>query len=81
MTTAAAEKTKRYVTPRVNIIEEAGQVRIEAELAGVPKENVEIEVKQGELSLVGHRQQVNGDGRYLLRERAPADYRRIFALR
>ena len=48
MTTAAAEKTKRYVPPRVHIIEEAGPVRIEAELAGVPKENVEIEVKQGE---------------------------------
>jgi HSP20 family protein len=80
MTTATAEKTERYIVPRVNVVEEPGQVRIEAELAGVPKENVELEVKEGELTLIGRRPERNGDGRYLLRERTPAHYRRVFTL-
>ncbi len=80
MTTATAKTAQRHVMPRVNIVEEPGQVRIEAELAGVAKENVELEVKDGELTLVGHRSSTNGKGAYLLRERVPADYRRVFAL-
>lgn len=80
MTTATAEKTKRYIMPRVNVVEEPDRVRIEAELAGVSKENVDVEVKEGELTLIGRREQPVGDGRFLLRERPPADYRRVFAL-
>jgi HSP20 family protein len=80
MTTATAEKTKRYIMPRVNVIEEPDKVRIEAELAGVSKDNIDVEIKEGELTLIGHRDHPEGDGRFLLRERAPADYRRVFAL-
>jgi HSP20 family protein len=80
MTTATAEKTKRYIMPRVNVIEEPDKVRIEAELAGVSKDKVDLEVKEGELTLIGHREHPEGDGRFLLRERAPADYRRVFTL-
>ncbi|MFO7975565.1 MAG: Hsp20/alpha crystallin family protein [Candidatus Hydrogenedentota bacterium] len=80
MTTATAEKSTRYIMPRVNVIEEPDKVRIEAELAGVSKDNIELEVKEGELTLVGHRDHPEGDGRFLLRERAPADYRRVFVV-
>ena len=80
MTTATAEKTARYVMPRVNVVEEPDKVRIEAELAGVSREDIELEVNEGELTLIGRRARTNGDGRYLLRERTPADYRRVFSL-
>ncbi len=80
MTTATEERTRRYIMPRVNVIEEPERVRIEAELAGVSKGNVDVEVKEGELTLIGHREHPDGDGRFLLRERALADYRRVFTL-
>lgn len=80
MTTATAQKVRQYIMPRVNIVEEPEQVRIEADLAGVAKDNVELEVKDGELTLVAHRAKANGTGVYLLRERNPVDYRRVFTL-
>ena len=55
MTTATAEKTTRYLMPRVNVVEEPDKVRIEAELAGVSREDIELEVKEGELTLIGRR--------------------------
>ncbi|HNV21224.1 MAG TPA: Hsp20/alpha crystallin family protein [Candidatus Hydrogenedentes bacterium] len=80
MTTATAQETRQYIMPRVNIVEEPEQVRIEAELAGVEKDKVELEVKDGELTLAARRASTSGKGVYLLRERTPADYRRVFAL-
>ena len=55
MTTATAQETRQYIMPRVNIVEEPEQVRIEAELAGVEKDKVELEVKDGELTLAARR--------------------------
>jgi HSP20 family protein len=80
MTTCAPEITTRYVIPRVNIVEETDSVIIEAELPGVSKESVTLEVKEGELVLVGKREQRASNGHYVLRERAAAHYRRAFAL-
>ena len=72
-------ETKQYVCPRVNIIDRADSVVLEAELPGVPKNGVDIEVNQGELTITGHRK--NGhQGRYCIAERPQADYRRVFAV-
>ncbi len=72
-------ETKQYVCPRVNIIDRPEDVVLEAELPGVPKNGVDIEVKDGELTIIGHR--TNGhQGRYCIAERPRADYRRVFAL-
>lgn len=77
-----AEKAeeKVYVSPRVNIIERSEDVLIEAELPGVPKDGIELEIKNDELTLIGHRAQSNGARRAVFCERARADYRRVFAL-
>ncbi len=81
MTTACAtEAPTRYLIPRVNVIENVDQVLIEAELPGVDKSNLTLEVKEGELTLVGKRSNGSREGSYVMRERAAADYRRVFAL-
>ncbi len=80
MTTCAPERPITYVMPRVNIIEQPESVIIEAELPGVPKDGIHLEVKDNELTLVGKRAAANGEGRMHVQERAPVDYRRVFAL-
>ncbi len=81
MTTELKEREETmYVSPRVNIIEEKEAVRIEAELPGVAKEGLEIEVKGDELTLIGRRAKPALEGTPLVRERRNFDYRRVFAL-
>lgn len=80
MTACAPEVTARYLVPRVNVVDETERIVIEAELPGVSKSDVSIEVKEGELTLTGKRGNGPSEGRYLMRERAAADFRRVFAL-
>ena len=74
------QKQAMYVTPRVNIIEEKDLVRVEAELPGVPKDGVDLEVNGNELTLTGHRKSQTAEGMPLIRERRAYDFRRVFAL-
>lgn len=80
MSVSAPEKTSCYMMPRVNILEKADEVVIEAELPGVPKDGTQLEIKDNELTLIGRRKSWESEGRIHLRERAQADYRRVFAL-
>ncbi len=80
MSTCAPEKATCYMMPRVNILEKADEVVIEAELPGVPKDGAQLEIKENELTLTGHRKSSTDDARVHLRERTQADYRRVFAL-
>jgi HSP20 family protein len=80
MTACAPEVATRYLVPRVNVVDEAERVVIEAELPGVSKTGLSLEVKEGELTLTGNRGDAPREGHYIMRERAFADYRRVFAL-
>ena len=72
----------RYVAPRVNIFETDDAVTIEAEMPGVKKEGVEIEIDENELCLKGHRAKRDGagEGQMRFQERPPADFARTFML-
>lgn len=74
------ERQERYVAPVVNIIDQVDTVVIEAELPGVPKDGTELEVKDGELRIVGHRKSAKNDGQLRINERPRADYLRVFTL-
>lgn len=80
MTTCAPELATRYLVPRVNIVDETEHVVIEAELPGVSKTDLSLEVKDGELTMTGRRTATPREGHYIMRERAAADYRRVFTL-
>ena len=80
MTTCAPEIATRYMVPRVNVVDETEHVVIEAELPGVSKQDLALEVKDNELTLTGKRATVPREGCYIMRERAAADYRRVFTL-
>jgi len=74
------ETQERYVAPVVNIIDKTDTVLVEAELPGVPKDGAEIEIKDGELKIIGHRKFASSSGQLRINERPRADYLRAFTL-
>lgn len=77
MTTATAQE---YISPRVNIVDQAETVLLEVELPGVTKDRIELDVKNDELTLIGRRNTSASPGSLHVCERPKRDYRRVFAL-
>jgi len=69
-----------YVSPEVNIFENSEGYILEAEMPGVNKDGLEITLEGSEITIVGRRAQETVPGEPLLRERQPADFRRVFEL-
>jgi HSP20 family protein len=78
--TAQQNRQTEYVAPEVNIFETKDGYVVEAEMAGVNKDGLEITVEDNELTIVGHRSSDSVNGQPLFRERRLADYRRSFEL-
>lgn len=74
------ESTEKYVTPRVNVLEDAEAVTIEADFPGVARDDAEVEVRDGHLILKGDRKPNGAAGRYRIHERQSAGFYRTFAL-
>ncbi len=72
--------TLDYVAPEVNIYETLEGYVLEAEMPGVNKDGLEITLEGTEITIVGRRGQDPVAGEPLLRERQPADFRRVFEL-
>ncbi len=77
MTTTTREQ---YVTPRVNVLEDAEAVTIEADFPGVANGDAEVELRDGHLILKGERKSNGASGRYRIHERQSAGFYRAFAL-
>lgn len=76
------EKTSpiSYVTPVVDIHEDADGYTIEAEMPGVGKGGVAVTVENGELVFTGTRARKGERGRKIYGETQDVDYRRVFDL-
>ena len=74
------QQEREYVSPEVNIFETKDGYVLEAEMPGVSKEGLEITLEGNEITIVGHRKNEVVTGSPLFRERALADYRRVFEL-
>jgi HSP20 family protein len=73
-------REQEYATPEVNIFETKDGYLLEAEMPGVSKEGLEITLEANEITIVGHRKNEVVTGSPLFRERALANYRRVFEL-
>jgi HSP20 family protein len=71
---------KRYRNPAVDICEDEGAVILRVEMAGVDKENLDVQIDGDELIISGKRLDIDPQGTYLVRERIAADYRKVFTL-
>ena len=71
---------REFVSPEVNIVETKDGYVLEAEMPGVSKEGLEVTLEGNEMTIVGHRKNEVVTGTPLFRERALADFRRVFEL-
>lgn len=69
-----------YVTPPVNLHQDAEGYTLEVEMPGVGKDGVEITAGDGKLVIVGHRKVPENAGKAIYRERNPRGFRRVFDL-
>ncbi len=70
----------KYLRPAASVIEKPEGFIIEADLPGVAREGIALNVENGVLTIQGHRKPVAGVGRSLHRESTSLDYRRAFQL-
>jgi len=69
-------------TPVVNIFESDNEVLVEAEMPGVAKDSILVEIEQDELRLRGRTAETQTGKEYttLYSERRPCEYRRVFLI-
>jgi len=73
-------KAESYVKPRVRIVENEDAYVLEAELPGVNKNGLTVDLKGNVLTLEGRRDSQTVTGNLVYRESRPATYRRVFEL-
>jgi len=75
------EKRERWVLPYSRISEARdGSIVVSLEMPGVSKEDLGIEVENGELRVTGRRKEKRVEGEVLLRERREGSFSRTFTL-
>ncbi len=76
------EKEKRYIIPEVDIYEKEDEFVVKAEMPGVEKENVDIDVADGKLVLTGELPEeyskIGEESELTYQEFALANYKRTF---
>jgi len=75
-----ARREPAYVLPEVNIFETKDGYAVEAEMPGVSKDGLEVTLEGNEITIHGRRAPETTVGEPLLRERYPAEFRRVFEI-
>jgi len=75
------ENTK-VISPLTNIIEKEKEVILEAEMVGLTREDIDLELNGNDLTIVGKQRGNGAPEGYstLYKERGPIEYRRSFTL-
>ena len=68
--------------PKVDVVDHSDKITIEAEIPGLSKDNVSVELEEDTLSIVGNKQekQQNPDVKYVRRELKRSSFKRSFKL-
>jgi len=71
---------REFVAPQVNIVESKDGYALEAEMPGVNKEGLSLNLEKNVLTIEGQRGRQSATGTLLYKESSSADYRRVFQL-
>lgn len=74
------QKETRHRVPRVEILETSESVVLRAEMPGVSKENLDINIDGDELIIRGKRKPMNAELKLIHGESDKADFLRVFTL-
>lgn len=77
---ASAGRRIEYVTPRVNLHQDADGYTLDVEMPGVGRDGVEVTLEDGRLTIIGRRSVRAEQGHAVYRERNASDFRRVFDL-
>lgn len=69
-----------WMQPQVNIIESGDGYVLEAEMPGVNKEGLEVQLEGNELTIVGRKSADSHEAQLVYRESSDRDFRRTFEL-
>jgi len=76
-----ASEHEPLLRPRSSVLEQPdGNLVLRLEMPGVARENLEIDVDSGELSITGRRALPRSAGTYLVRERPQGSFRQVYTL-
>jgi len=72
----------RIIEPLVNIKEDDSEVVLEAYMSGVDKDNINVDLEDNQLTIIGKQKNEDAPKGYtaLYRERCPFEYQRRFVL-
>lgn len=73
-------ESRAFVKPPCDVYENVDEFLLVADLPGVSKEDLTIQMDQGEMVIEAHRQQPHVQGKWLSTEYVACDYQRRFAL-
>jgi HSP20 family protein len=76
----SASRLPAWDVPPANIREEHDAYILELEMPGVNKSGIEVTVENNELTLVGHRSDLETKGEVVYQESRRCDYRRSFEI-
>src|SRR5688572_11080879 len=79
-TNGATQPQRGYLHPPVNVVETKDGYILEAEMPGVSKDGLEVQLEDNELTIIGHRKSAVEGLQPLYRESVDRDYRRSFVL-
>lgn len=79
--TAELTRSGQYYRPGVDIVEDAHELRILADMPGVSAESVDIDFQDGALTILGRVPNRRGENvKYLLEEYGIGDFYRVFQI-
>jgi len=73
------EQERAFALPNVNVLESKDGYILEAEMPGVAKEGLDVNIEENLLTIIGRRQP-EPSANLVHRECNPVDYRRVFEL-
>jgi len=75
-----ANREQRWLQPQVNIVETKEAYQLEAEMPGVSKDGLEVQLEGNELTIIGRRGPVPTGAELIYRESIERDFKRAFEL-
>ncbi len=74
------EPRRHKLRSRCSICEEEGKIIVKLEMPGVTKENLDINIDNNQLEIVGKREESELEGNYLVHERRFGDYYQLYTI-
>jgi len=71
---------QRWVQPQVNIVETKEAYQLEAEMPGVSREGLEVQLEGNQLTIIGRRSPSPASAELIYRESYERDFKRAFEL-